>query len=509
MQVEGAPDGEGCAISIRQVGKSYRIWSKPQARLTAALGSWLASRTRLPISLRRYFQVAVDRVCHQFHALESVSFEVRKGEAVGIIGRNGSGKSTLLQIVAGTMQPSSGQVAVCGRVAALLELGSGFNPDFTGEENVLLNGVLLGLSRAEITRRFPEIVSFADIGEFIDQPVKTYSSGMMMRLAFAVQTAVDPEILIVDEALSVGDETFQRKCFARLENLRAKGTTVLLVSHDMGSILNFCSRAIFLHRGRIILQGDPKFVVNRYQKYSYAPDYLAGQILTEIQNEAGQTWGRRESSDCGEALTDGDVVGGEPALHQDRPVSGGSSIELPLPPADWPEMPFSEGLTMEEGFDPVFATRSLVRYDALGAEIGSVGIYNAKQERVNCLVRGREYQFVYRVCFTQPARQVAFAFLIKTPKGQELGGAVTRPLLAEVAAGSEYEVSFKFHCLLTPWIYFLNAGVEGLVGDRRTYLHRLIDAAVFKVATEKDLQVTALVDFHTQPACRLVAGPSS
>jgi lipopolysaccharide transport system ATP-binding protein len=204
------------------------------------------------------------KLSRDFWALHDVSFEVRKGETIGIIGRNGSGKSTLLQLICGTLNPTSGEVHTSGRIAALLELGSGFNPEFTGRENVFLNAALLGLTRDEISERYESIVEFADIGDFIDQPVKTYSSGMIVRLAFAVQAQISPDILIVDEALAVGDARFQAKCFARLNQLKDQGTSILLVTHSSEQIVSHCSRAILLDGGRMIDSGEPRAVVNRY-----------------------------------------------------------------------------------------------------------------------------------------------------------------------------------------------------------------------------------------------------
>ncbi|MDW8356241.1 MAG: ABC transporter ATP-binding protein, partial [Bryobacterales bacterium] len=200
----------------------------------------------------------------EFWALRNVSFEVRRGETVGIIGRNGSGKSTLLQIIAGTLAPTEGEVQVKGRVAALLELGSGFNPEFTGRENVYLNGTILGLSREEIDARFDDIVAFADIGGFIDQPVKFYSSGMMLRLAFAVSTTIDPDVLIIDEALAVGDVFFRQKCYRRLEDLRQRGVAILFVSHAMLDVKQLCDRAVLLDQGRTIFKGRAGEAVERY-----------------------------------------------------------------------------------------------------------------------------------------------------------------------------------------------------------------------------------------------------
>ena len=242
-------------IDAAGLGRMYQLYDRPQDRLKQA---FLWGRKKL---------------YREFWALRDVSFKVRRGEALGIIGRNGSGKSTLLQMIAGTLHPSEGRLRVHGRAAALLELGSGFNPAFTGRENVYVNGAILGMTRREIDARFDQILEFAEIGDFIDQPVKTYSSGMVVRLAFAVQVCVEPELLIVDEALSVGDIFFQQKCFTRAREIVARGTTLLLVSHDVGAVRNLCHRVLLLDAGRLVFAGDPADAVARY----YA---LVGQDLT-------------------------------------------------------------------------------------------------------------------------------------------------------------------------------------------------------------------------------------
>jgi len=240
-------------ISVANVSKAYRIWESPAARLTAPL---LESAGRvLPAGAGRWLRNRAAASYRDFWALRDVSFAVRPGESVGIIGRNGSGKSTLLQIIAGTLQPTAGAVRVNGRVAALLELGSGFNPDFTGRENVYLNAAVLGLARREVDERFDQIAAFADIGDFIDQPVKTYSSGMFVRLAFAVQTAVEPQVLIVDEALSVGDVFFQQRCYERMRQLRDKGVCIVLATHDLGAVQQFCASTLVFRRGRVAHHG--------------------------------------------------------------------------------------------------------------------------------------------------------------------------------------------------------------------------------------------------------------
>ncbi|WP_266169935.1 ABC transporter ATP-binding protein [Dyella subtropica] len=255
-----ATDGIGAvpqaevAIRIRGLSKCYHIYATPRDRLKQFV---------LP-RLRRLLRMPSARYYEEFWATRDVTFEVGRGETVGIIGRNGSGKSTLLQIICGTLTPTQGDVETHGRVAALLELGSGFNPEFTGRENVYLNGAVLGLTREEIDARLSDILAFADIGAFIEQPVKTYSSGMYVRLAFAVVAHVDPEILIVDEALSVGDAFFQSKCAALMRSLIKKGTTILFVSHDTHSVKSLCDKAILLESGSIVAMGDTNEVVEQY-----------------------------------------------------------------------------------------------------------------------------------------------------------------------------------------------------------------------------------------------------
>ena len=249
-------------LQVENLGKSYRIWTDPAQRLISPVLQEMAKL--LPPLIGDRFRKRASAGYRDFNALQGVSFELARGEAIGIIGRNGAGKSTLLQIIAGTLQPSTGRAVTHGRVAALLELGSGFNPEFTGQENVHLTCSVLGMSRRESEERYASIVQFADIGDFITQPVKTYSSGMMVRLAFAVQTAVEPDILIVDEALSVGDFFFQQKCFARIAELRTRGTALLFVSHDMSSVRDLCDQVLYLRSGRTAFLGDSQQAISHY-----------------------------------------------------------------------------------------------------------------------------------------------------------------------------------------------------------------------------------------------------
>ena len=253
---------DGLAIRVRNLGKVYRIYDRPEDRLKQM------AFARFGKSYGR-----------EFWALRDISFELRRGEALGIIGRNGSGKSTLLQMIAGTTTPTTGFVETQGRLACLLELGSGFNPEFTGRENVYMNGALLGLSQREIRQNYEEIVDFADIGEFIDQPVKFYSSGMFVRLAFAVQACIKPDILIVDEALAVGDIGFQRKCYRFIQTLkREHRTTIILVTHDVHAVVNFCDSAMLLTAGRLSHQGASKLIVELFQKQIFGEDIQSTSV---------------------------------------------------------------------------------------------------------------------------------------------------------------------------------------------------------------------------------------
>jgi lipopolysaccharide transport system ATP-binding protein len=291
------------AIIISDISKCYHIYDNPQDRLKQMI---MRGRKNL---------------FREFWALKNVSFEVPRGETVGIVGRNGSGKSTLLQIIAGTLTPTNGSVSSNGRVAALLELGSGFNSDFTGRENVYLNAALLGLTQEEIDNRFDSIAAFADIGHFIDQPVKTYSSGMLVRLAFSVQAQIDPEILIVDEALAVGDAKFQAKCFDRLKRLKETGTSILLVTHSSEQVVTHCSRAVLLDQGQIVTQGNPRDVINCYLDLLFGREQkkiieisVAAEEVTEIKHQADSS--ESEAPDKTRLLFDDESFARRPLYNQ-------------------------------------------------------------------------------------------------------------------------------------------------------------------------------------------------
>jgi len=300
------------AISVQGLSKCYQIYDSPRDRLKQFI---------LP-RLQRYFGQPQKKYYREFWALENIDFEVRKGEAVGIIGRNGSGKSTLLQIITGTLTPTTGNVRTTGRIAALLELGSGFDPDFTGRENVYLNGALLGLTREQIDERFEAIALFADIGEHIEQPVKTYSSGMSVRLAFAVQVQVEPDILIIDEALAVGDALFQKRCFERIEQLVSKGTTLLFVSHDQESVRTITNRALLLKYGRSIAWGLSSKVVLEYRRVLHDEESAYFNVLANDASKRAKATKKASILDLSERDLKG-VSENEPVTSRSERLSFG------------------------------------------------------------------------------------------------------------------------------------------------------------------------------------------
>lgn len=450
-------------ISVKKLSKSYRLYDRPQDRLKQGLfrGS------------KQYYR--------EFWALRDITFEVRKGETIGIIGRNGSGKSTLLQIIAGTLRPTAGEVQVNGRVAALLELGSGFNPEFTGRENVYLNGAIFGLSRQEMDKRFDTIAAFAEVGDFIDQPLKTYSSGMAVRLAFAVQVMIPKDVLIVDEALAVGDELFQRKCYAKIEEFKKQGGTILFVSHSGAAIVELCDRAILMDAGECLLIGSSKKVVNLYQKLIYAPASKKEEI-------------RREITEISKAI-----------LHnQDEKELGQVEKSTRDRGMNW---------SQESMFDPNLVPKESLRYENRGAEIFDPEILTLGGRKVNVLITGEKYIWRYYVKFSNFFQGVRFGMLIKTASGLELGGAVSAlpgQGLSFVEPGTIFKVEFSFIPRLNTGVYFLNAGVLGLSGngEGEIFLDRAVDVGAFRVLSNEDSLITVIVDFSVTSKIVKVDGES-
>ena len=446
------------AIRVEGLDKSFPIYDKPMHRLYQML------------SPRKHKQ----RWFRQFQALKNINLTVHKGETLGVVGRNGSGKSTLLQLICGTLTPSAGKVEVNGRIAALLELGAGFNPDFTGRENVLLYGTVLGLTRQQVEDRFDEIMAFADIGEFVDQPVKCYSSGMYVRLAFAVAINVTPDILIVDEALSVGDEGFQRKCFSRINRIREDGATILFVSHSASTVVELCNRAVLLDGGELLAVGSPKYIVSRYQKVLYSPSDKLAAIRAQIRSESEVE----------------DTLGGSIKRVSGSLPKGQNLVQ------DDPQV--IDGAYHEEGL----VSKSSLHYEEVGAKIEDPHIETMDGRRVNILQPKCEYVYTYNVLFDRSARSVRCGMLIKNVTGLDLAGCVTSALgdsLLHVVKGTKIAVRFCFPCSFAPGAYFLNAGVLGCVDLGEEYMDRWIDVAVFKVVERSGRLATTAVDLGICP----------
>lgn len=437
------------AIRATNLGKAYQIFARPEDRLKQLIFG----------KRRKYYR--------EFWALKNINLEVSRGHTVGIVGRNGSGKSTLLQMICGTLTPTEGELTVNGRIAALLELGAGFNPEFNGRENVFLNAQILGLQRAEIEARFDRIAAFADIGTYIDQPVKTYSTGMYARLAFAVAIHVDPEILVVDEALSVGDEAFQRKCFSRIQQIREAGATVLFVSHSAGNIIELCDQAVLLDQGQELLTGKPKLIVAKYQKLAYAASEKVPAIREEIRR-----------------------------LHETQESDAANSLftkpTLPEP---------------THAYDPFLAPQSTVSYDSRGAVVSDARITDVAGRQCNVLVHGDTYYYKYTVTFEKTAVQVRFGMMLKTVTGLELAGCASHPDgsgVEIIEKGQRLAVQFRFQNLLAPGTYFLNAGVLGRCDGDIQWLHRVLDVLMFRVQPVSEQTFTGMVNIMSADACQFV-----
>lgn len=448
------------AIKVDGLSKCYHIYNQPQDRLKQAV---------LP-RLQKLSGVAPVNYFREFWALQDVSFEVKKGETVGIIGRNGSGKSTLLQLICRTLSPTIGSVKTNGRIAALLELGSGFNPEFTGQENVYLNGAVLGLTKEEIDSRFDAIAAFADIGDFIQQPVKTYSSGMVVRLAFAVQAMIDPDILVVDEALAVGDEKFQRKCFARLEELKSKGTAILFVSHSGGQIVELCDGALLLENGRRLMYSRPLQVVRAYQKLIYAPPDYYTELLQEYQNY--------------DQMQANVIV---------------SSSSKQNPELEQPTDSASENV-LGDYFDPGLIPETTVVYPLQGAEIQSLQILNMNGLPVNVLSAGENYRFEMSGKFLSDSKSVYFGIHIRSVSGVVITGQVhpeEGKYIDLIQAGQKFNIVFEFKMALLPGIYFVGGGVWSYYEP--TCLHRIMDAGMFRVQYQNIQNSFGLCDLLSSP----------
>jgi len=423
-------------VIARGVGKCYEIYQRPIDRLKQTL-----YRGR-----RQFYQ--------EFWALRNIDLEVAPGEAVGIIGRNGSGKSTLLQIIAGTLRPTEGQVSTRGNVHALLELGSGFNPEFTGRENVFLNGAILGISQAEMARRFEEIEAFADIGDFIDQPVKTYSTGMFMRLAFSVQVILDPDILIVDEALAVGDAGFQMKCYNRMRQLIDRGTAVVLVTHETQTVRTFCNRAVWLHDGLIRQQGDPREVTSEYVQFLSLGQNRARRISVPAPQTPGQS-----------------------APQSAQPVEAAPATERPM-------------LSLAE-------RSGLVRWGRGGLQVQAVRMQGGQREREFVFEHGDPLRIEFLVQAQQdiPSEEVGYGFSFRNLRGLDVITSTTYDegrRFPPLRAGQRVHVVFELANILSPGEYALVLCVEDRAGGQHCYYDFIENAVEFKVLAQKRMYSVVL-----------------
>lgn len=436
-------------VKTSNVSKCYRVYQKPRHRLLERL---LPGKRQLH---------------REFWALHDVNIELKRGSTLGVIGRNGSGKSTLLQIICGTLQPSSGSVEVDGRIGALLELGSGFNPEFSGLENIYLNASILGLKKKEIEEQLDAIVEFADIGDFLLQPVKQYSSGMVVRLAFAVQAHIKPSILVVDEALAVGDELFQKKCFAHLERLKQAGTSILLVSHSCSQINQQCDSVVLLHKGQQKLIGDPHRVTAIYQQLINADDSTWERVIAEEH--------RKEQRRFSEALNGSRL---NPSHSDKDQTDNAQALTDKIYKGDGHE---NKGAS--SWHDPTLVSTSQIDYPHHGARILDIEIFNQQGKPANHFSFGVPFEVVVRCEALEDLDGVKHGCFIANHTGTRVSGQAfpqgsTR--YGPLEAGLRWEVHFSFLGGLWPGLYFIGAGLTDGMGSG-LFLHRRIDHAPIRI----------------------------
>ena len=412
------------AITVKDVTKIYKLYEKPVDRLKESLNP----------AHKEYHR--------KFYALNNISFEVKKGETVGIIGTNGSGKSTILKIITGVLTPTTGEVEVEGTISALLELGAGFNMDYTGIENIYMNGTMMGFSRKEMEEKLQDILDFADIGDFVYQPVKTYSSGMFVRLAFALAINVEPEILIVDEALSVGDVFFQSKCYRRMEEIRQKGTTILMVTHDMGSIIKYCDRVVLLNKGDFVAEGAPGHMVDLYKKILANQMDSLEEELQEMNDFSGNSEEKKEK-------------GAKGGLMKDKITINSNRTE------------YGDGR----------------------AEIYDLGLFDERGNLTNLLLKGEMFTIKERIRFNANLEAPIFTYTIKDKKGTDLSGTNTMfegTDVKPVKRGDTYEASFTQKMTLQGGEYLLSMSCTGFENGEHVVYHRLYDVANITVISNKN-----------------------
>lgn len=457
------------AIHVEGLNKVYKLYDHNRDRLVDSLG--LARK-------KRY---------REHYALRNVNLDIYQGECVGIIGTNGSGKSTILKIITGVLNETDGVVAVNGRISALLELGAGFNMEYNGIENVYLNGTMIGFSEKEIDEKLQDILDFADIGEYVYQPVKTYSSGMFVRLAFAVAINIDPEILIVDEALSVGDVFFQAKCYHKFEEFKKQGKTILFVSHDLSAISKYCDRAVLLNQGVKLGEGSPKEMIDAYKRV------LVGQYEMP---ETGGKGGLLQDKDIRAAAAKADggtvnenVFGNDSAQENNSKENNGKGNNSAENEASASEKSGRTALkkhprTQAQGVNP-----QALEYGTKEAEIIDYYVTDGNGVETTTILKGEPFTMHMRVHIHEDVPAPIFALSIKNIKGVEITGTntmVERTFLEGVKAGEELEITFSQKVRLQGGDYLLSLGVTGYKGDSFTVYHRLYDIMNLTVISDRD-----------------------
>lgn len=482
-------------ISVDQVSKVYRLYDKPIDRLLES------------ISLRK-------KSYHKdFYALRDISFSVGRGEAVGIIGTNGSGKSTMLKIITGVLSATTGKVESRGSICALLELGAGFNQDYTGIENIYMNGTMMGFSKAEMDKKLPAILEFADIGDFVYQPVKSYSSGMFVRLAFALYISIDPEVLIVDEALSVGDVFFQAKCYHRMDELKRKGTTILMVTHDLGSVMKYCDRVVLFHKGEKVGEGLPGQMVDKYKKILAGKDPHAEQFMeeqnflgnvdgeaTETVNASGTTGQDASTGNAGttgaedKAGKTGDSTAETAEKNVGKGIAGTAGTANTVDTADTAELasPKSgQSSPKSIGFmkDHLTINPSSQQYGNGKAEILDFGVLDKDGRPSNVLLKGEEFSIKERIVFHDDIAAPIFTFTIKDKRGMDLSGTNTLFEGKEIPAvkkGDEYYCTFTQRMNLQGGEYLLSISCTGFEEGEHTVYDRKYDITSITVLSNKN-----------------------
>ncbi len=478
------------AISVRDVNKIYKLYDKPKDRLKEALG------------------LGRKQVHKQHYALNGVSLNIYKGETVGIIGTNGSGKSTILKIITGVLNPTGGEVRVAGRISALLELGAGFNMEYNGIENVYLNGTMMGFSEKEIDEKLPEILKFADIGDYVNQPVKTYSSGMFVRLAFAVAINIEPEILIVDEALSVGDVFFQAKCYHKFEEFKRLGKTIVFVSHDLSSISKYCDRVFLLNKGTLLGEGTPKEMIDAYKRVlvgQYEPQQkVRGEGLKhssetcqgdgqELKHSSEPCQGDGKEEEPERRLSSEMQCGGRTERSRSSKACQGDGQERRTAAETQdggiqcrdaaPEADRAEG-GPEQRINP-----GALEYGSGEAEIVEYYLTDEQGIRTCAVIKGSRFTLHMRVKFHAHIPGPIFAFSIKNAIGTEITGTNTlieKAFLESAEPGQIKEAFFTQKMSLQGGEYLLSMGVTGYRGDTFEVYHRLYDALAVTVVSDKD-----------------------